>query len=82
MTQTRKTSVLFNVFDLALTPYKGDVESITSNVILKECIDYINNERINNKKVVVFDRNNGKNQTDKRELFVTSISYSHIGLAT
>lgn len=76
MNQTRKTKIIFNVFDLVLTPYKDDEDSITSNSILKDCIDYINNERIKNRKVVVFDRNNGKNETDKRELFVTSISYS------
>lgn len=77
MNQPRKTKIIFNVFDLVLTPYKDDEDSITSNSILKECIEYINNERIKNRKVVVFDRNNGKNETDKRELFVTSISYNH-----
>src|SRR5690554_7353628 len=77
MKQPRTDKILFNVFDLVLTPYKDDEDSVTSNAILKECIEYINNERINNRKVVVFDRNNGKNETDKRELFVTSISYNH-----
>lgn len=76
MQNERTTKIIFNVFDLNLTPYSDDDQSINSCTILKNCIQYINDERIKNNKVVVFDRNNGKSQSDKRELFVTSIAYS------
>ena len=76
MQNERTSKIIFNVFDLNLTPYSDDDQSINSCNILKNCIQYINDERIKNNKVVVFDRNNGKSQSDKRELFVTSIAYS------
>ena len=77
MSKERKTDIIFNIFNLTLKPFKGE-ENIASSVkILKEFIDHINNERILHGRAVVIDRNGGKNDSEKRELFITSIAFSH-----
>lgn len=77
MTTERKTDIIFNIFDLNLKPFKGEENIASSIKILKECIDYINDERTKNGRAVVIDRNGGKIDSEKRELFITSIAYSH-----
>lgn len=79
MTTEKKTDIDFNVFDLNLKPFKGEEDIASSVKILKECINYINNERTEHGRAVVIDRNGGKNKKDveKRELFITSIAYNH-----
>jgi hypothetical protein len=77
MTINRKTNVTFNIFNLTLKPFKGEENLASSVKILKECVDYINNERTQHRRAVVIDRNGGKKNSEKRELFITSIAYSH-----
>lgn len=77
MSSTKKTNIIYNIFDLVLKPFKSESELNTSSKILRECIDYINNERLDNRRAVVMDRNAGKKDLEKRELFITSIAFSH-----
>src|SRR5690606_1001 len=56
---------------------KGEENIACSVKILKECIEYINDERTKHGRAVVIDRNGGKSDSEKRELFITSIAYSH-----
>ncbi|MDH7444515.1 hypothetical protein [Aquimarina sp. 2201CG14-23] len=66
--------IKFHLFDFKFTPLKEYESSNNSSSILKSCIDRINNERTQNNKAIVVDRNENRD-SESRQLFVSSAAY-------
>jgi hypothetical protein len=66
----------FHVFNLEFQPYKEQSHQIGSFNIVKSCLRYINDERINNRRFVIIDRHEKRDKSESRKLFISVGAYS------
>jgi hypothetical protein len=69
----KTVDIKFNVFDFVFIPYGG--EKLSSKSIFVNCIETINKERLDNQSVILLDRNENREKTLSRNMFVSSAAY-------
>ena len=70
-----KAKIKFHFFDLRFTPHVKNANTENSKRILKQCIELINDERINKRTAIVIDRYEGRQDEEPRNLFISSAPY-------
>lgn len=69
--------IKLHLFDLEFQPFKERSGQIGSFNILKSCIKYIDDERMNNKRFVIIDRHEKRDKTESRKIFISVAAFSY-----
>lgn len=69
--------IKLHLFDLEFQPYKERSGQIGSFNILKSCIKYIDDERMDNKRFAIIDRYEKRDKAESRKIFISVAAFSY-----